>query len=306
MSRVKHTKRGDTPNTPSLRGLRTRSGGRSNPVLRGDTVVEVIFAITIFCLVAIISITLMNSGISTAQGSLELTMARNEIDAQAEALRFIQNGFLAERELPRENQQYTDLWRRITRDELDCDYDSSVVNCGLAIQPERLADFDLTTCAEAYESPEKSIFENNAFVINTRLVQPSDTDAGLLQDFFNGSSLEPNYGNLINDIIISSRRPNTFISAPLYPRLLFTHHGYGLDSDLLVETDGQGNDQLYRVVASVEGIWVIAVRGGIQDLTTNEPEFFDFYIRTCWYEPGNDYPTAIGTIVRLYNPEVVE
>jgi len=263
---------------------------------RGDTVIEVIFAITIFCLVAIISITLMNSGISTAQGSLELTMARNEIDAQAEALRFIQNSFLAERELPPGNQQYTRLWHRITRDE------------GLAIEPEELADFDLTTCAEAYEpKPDrKTISENNAFVINTRLVQPSDTDAGFIQDFFTGTGTLRTYDNLMNDIIIPARRPNTFTQATLYPRLLFTHHGHGKDSDELVETDESERDQLYRVVAKVEGIWIIAVRGGIQDATTHQPEFFDFYIRTCWYEPGNDYPTSIGTIVRLYNPEVVE
>jgi len=279
---------------------------------RGDTVVEVIFAITIFCLVAIISITLMNSGISTAQGSLELTMARNEIDAQAEALRFIQNGFLAERELPTENQQYTKLWHRITRGEQDCDYDSLNINCGLAIEPEQLADFDITTCAEAYEAPTRSIRDNHAFVINTRLVQPSDTDAEFLQVFFNNTDREQTYKSLVSDIIVSSLddvyHKGAFIAAPLYPRLLFTHHGYGKDSDQLVETDGQGSDQLYRVVAKAEGIWVIAVRGGIRGDGANrgEPEFFDFYIRTCWYEPGNDYPTAIGTIVRLYNPEVVE
>jgi len=282
---------------------------RINHTKRGDTVVEVIFAITIFCLVAIISITLMNSGINTAQGSLELTMARNEIDAQAEALRFIQNSFLAERGLAKENQQYTELWRRITRGEQECDYDY-LASCGLAIEPEQLADFDITTCAEAYEAPTRSIRDNNAFVINTRLVQPSDTDADFIQDFFFGISTEPNYKNLMSNIIISSKERSTaFIPAPIYPRLLFTHHGHSdeFDSDLLVETDEtRTHDQLYRVVASVEGIWVIAVRGGIRDDATKEPEFFDFYIRTCWYEPGNDYPTAIGTIVRLYNPEIIE
>ena len=279
-------------------------------IKRGDTVIEVIFAITIFCLVAIISITLMNSGINTAQGSLELTMARNEIDAQAEALRFIQNSFLAERGLSSEQQQYARLWRRITRDRDDCDY---LYSCGLAINPEQLASFDIETCAEAYDKQnnhDNSIFGNNAFVINTRFLQAydQDFDSSLFDDVFgNNFTGTRDYNSLMDHIIVSTRdtdrrQHEVFAPASLYPRLVFSRNGYGNNdetSDQLVEDEG---NHLYRVVAHAEGIWVIAVRGASSD--SGEPEFFDFYIRTCWYEPGNDYPSAIGTIVRLYNPEV--
>ncbi len=84
----------------------------------------------------------------------------------------------------------------------------------------------------------------------------------------------------------------------------------GSDSDSLTET---GN-RLYRTVAGVEGIWIIAVQsesgGTYIDSATGayafHPEYYDFYIRTCWYKPTQDYPTTIGTIVRLYNPEIME
>ena len=55
----------------------------------GDTLIEVMFSVTVFALVIVVSINLMNGGINTAQKTLEVTMTRNEIDAQAEAIRFI-------------------------------------------------------------------------------------------------------------------------------------------------------------------------------------------------------------------------
>ena len=58
---------------------------------RGDTLIEVMLSISIFAFVAMLTINMMNDGINTAQRTLEAEMARNEIDAQAEALRFIHN-----------------------------------------------------------------------------------------------------------------------------------------------------------------------------------------------------------------------
>ena len=54
---------------------------------RGDTIIEVMFAIAIFGLVAILSISSMNRGVVTAETTLEATTARDELNAQAEALR---------------------------------------------------------------------------------------------------------------------------------------------------------------------------------------------------------------------------
>lgn len=62
---------------------------------KGDTIIEVLFAITIFSLVAVGSMSIMNQGTMTAQRSLEITLVRSEIDAQAEALRFIHESHIA-------------------------------------------------------------------------------------------------------------------------------------------------------------------------------------------------------------------
>jgi type II secretory pathway pseudopilin PulG len=57
---------------------------------RGDTIIEVLLAITVFSMVAVATITIMNQGTNAAQRALEITHVRQEIDAQAEALRAAQ------------------------------------------------------------------------------------------------------------------------------------------------------------------------------------------------------------------------
>lgn len=61
----------------------------------GDTLIEVLFAVTVFSLVAVGSLSIMNQGAQTAQRSLETTLVRQEIDAQAETLRFIHDSYIA-------------------------------------------------------------------------------------------------------------------------------------------------------------------------------------------------------------------
>lgn len=63
-------------------------------VQRGDTIVEVLFAITIFSMVAVAAVALMNSGLAMAQRSLEITTVRQQIDGQAEALRFLHSSYI--------------------------------------------------------------------------------------------------------------------------------------------------------------------------------------------------------------------
>lgn len=62
---------------------------------RGDTLIEVMFAFAIFALVAVSSLTIMNQGVATAQRSLEITLVRAQIDAQAEAIRYIHQAYVS-------------------------------------------------------------------------------------------------------------------------------------------------------------------------------------------------------------------
>lgn len=54
----------------------------------GDTLVEVILAFAIFSFVAVATNAVMNRGVALAEQSLEITLVREQIDAQAELLRY--------------------------------------------------------------------------------------------------------------------------------------------------------------------------------------------------------------------------
>lgn len=63
-------------------------------VKSGDTIVEVLFAITIFSLIAVAAVTLMNRGLALSRQSVEITTVRQQIDGQAESLRFLHNSYV--------------------------------------------------------------------------------------------------------------------------------------------------------------------------------------------------------------------
>ncbi len=63
---------------------------------RGDTIIEVLFATTIFSMIAVGALSIMNQGTALAQRSLEITLAREQIDAQADALRFLNHAYVAD------------------------------------------------------------------------------------------------------------------------------------------------------------------------------------------------------------------
>ena len=63
---------------------------------QGDTIIEVLFAVTVFAMVAVGAMSIMNQGTGTAQRSLEITQVRQQIDAQAEALRFVHQSYVAQ------------------------------------------------------------------------------------------------------------------------------------------------------------------------------------------------------------------
>lgn len=62
---------------------------------RGDTIIEVLFAIAAFSVLMVGSMSLMNKGLAMAQRSLEIELVRNEIDSQADALRFLSASYTA-------------------------------------------------------------------------------------------------------------------------------------------------------------------------------------------------------------------
>jgi len=271
-----------------------------NTARPGDTVIEVTFAILVFSAVAVSAIALMNNSTNTAQASLEITMARTEINSQAEALRFIHNAFTMERGLPLHQQQYVALWRSI--DEISRDNQAEVTA--------RISAYPISTCDAAYNlanptsvrfPDEHNIFQDSAFIINTRNLQVNlgeDTDINTVIIF------SRTRGKPFDAANVDARR---FRPATLFPRIIYTNpHPQAIDPDQDDYSTAYISDQIgYTNIEQAEGIWIIPVASQTTS-SAGMPEFYDFHIRTCWYAPGKLAPSTISTTIRLYNPEYTE
>lgn len=77
---------------------------------RGDTIIEVLFAFTVFSLIAIAGMSLMNQGTALAQRSLEIGLVRQQVDAQADALRYLNRAYAADYG---NRGAATDMWNRV-------------------------------------------------------------------------------------------------------------------------------------------------------------------------------------------------
>lgn len=246
-------------------------------VKKGDTLIEVTLAVGIFSLVAIAVVSVVNGSTTGAQTALETTLAREEIDAQAEALRFIQSSYASS--IGDSDNPYETLWNAITKDS------GNNANVASNISYENPA-----TCSEIYDTDKDnpvSIFSttNRSFVINTRRLG-SSTDV-LVQSF-------PG----------SQANKARFAEASTYPRIIYSATGSTAADEFLLD-NGTSNTVLYRA----EGIYVTAVAGpkttivhSPTNITPDEKAYYDFYIRTCWYGTGDTLPTNISTVIRLYNP----
>ena len=231
-------------------------------LMHGDTMAEVLFAITAYSVVALFTINTMKIGLQQGEASLELSQARIEISAQADALRFIHNSYLAEREYDIEGTNtYETLWNAITSNDVT--------------SAATIPDLAVSKCSTIYGD---NTIKTKAFIINTRHIDPS----------YPATTIIPNSGT------------GKLVETSLYPRVLYgTMENDNSDADYY---DSGSYDSVLRA----EGIWILVRRSSENALGTtadkNIPQYYDFHIYSCWYAPGSNQPSTIGTIVRLYNP----
>lgn len=249
----------------------------------GDTLIEVALAIGIFSMVAIAVVAVVSGSMSSAQSALELTITREEIDAQAEALRFIQTSYIASGDTNfANNTKYAELWHRITE---------------RAKEPtEEILKYNPDSCAELYDRKSDKLDRQGAFVINTRnLGYEINKDIG-------GSTVT------IDEILIKPEQDGDgiFYPATTFPRL--SYRNMSIDDSLLDRDDSLNSRRLRRV----EGIYVVPVRDNhtttIVDKDSIDDDvsaYYDFYIRTCWFATGAKRPSTISTVIRLYNPDAI-
>ena len=69
-------------------------GFNKTPNQKGDTLIEVLFAMTVFSLIVVTGLSLMGQGLAAAQRSLEITTVRQQMDGQVETLRFLHSAYV--------------------------------------------------------------------------------------------------------------------------------------------------------------------------------------------------------------------
>lgn len=257
-------------------------------VRRGDTLIEVLFAITIFSLISISTMVIMNSSTNAIESNLEETIVRAEVDAQADAIRFIHDAYLSEGSYQLQYQssgsisssksQYYALWHGMVDNTLST---GAVQHAG---------NTDCNTYYEDTSTDSISTANRHSFVLNIRnlVVQP-DT---------NGYITNSNLKKVLvraDDVGTATDAP-AFVPASTYSHLVFSESTTNTeDSDSLLSDTS-------TTVARVEGIWVNVYPQEVSG--TKLPEYYDFHVYTCWYGPGRNIASTIGTVLRLYNPDI--
>lgn len=249
---------------------------------RGDTLIEVMIAMAILAVITIVTVTMMNSGLNVAERSLELTTARNELNAQAEALRFIHSSYVSELNLPLCSdlnasskevrcQAFAELWTKIT--ELALHYNDT-----------RAIQLPTTNCQrDIYDNGKKALSDDHAFVINTRLLQASNSIS-------TGVSLDSLVVMTSNGISGLTSKPDVFQMPDLNARILYNNP----DTSLTELSH-------YTNLIAAQGIWVVGVDS--QETGSNgKPLYYDFHIETCWNNAGNNAASSLDAVIRLYNP----
>ena len=155
-------------------------------VKKGDTLIEVTLAVGIFSMIAIAVASLMNNGTTDAQLALETTLTREEIDAQADALRFVHSAYASNKESS--SQPLTALWNEITKNAITEPTDA-------------ITQYAPTTCDEAMPDAVK----DKAFVLNTRNLNQGKNAYKKLENFTPASTyphliFEGDDKNLLGDL----------------------------------------------------------------------------------------------------------
>ena len=242
-------------------------------VKKGDTLIEVMLAIGIFSMIAIAITAVMSSGSTGAQTALETTLAREEIDTQAEAIRFIQTSYAVDKNAAKDI--YAKLWKDIISKP--------------APAKDEILQYNPTSCDSLYNNSNPAY--DYAFIINPRALGTFSDDGSHSAIFRMADSTGPNL---------------VFHQASTYPRLVFGNAITGTSDNSGSLLNNNGNDLLFA-----EGLYVIAVKDDgttdVIDAAGKEKNsgFYDFYIRSCWYGSDADEPTTISTVIRLYDPDAI-
>ena len=225
-------------------------------------------------MVAIAVVAVMTGGTSSTQNALETTLTREEIDTQAEALRFIHASYLADENT--EDKPFTKLWDKIISNAYVPQLDVS--------ENQKYQQYNPSTCQSIYDDGDGGVL-SKAFVINPYKLASSDPSSAYIK-----------YNNSDSD---------KFKQALTYPHLIF-----GEDVTNNTDNSSLASSVNSTDLFQAAGIFVIAVKDPdstrVVGNTGKKATYYDFYIRTCWYSTGSDTPSTISTVIRLYDPKGIK
>lgn len=256
---------------------------------KGDTLIEVALAIGIFSLVAITVVGVVSASLTNAQSAVEVTLTREELDAQAEALRFIHESYISGSQSAVENadNKYEELWTAIVEENL--------TKGSTTPQKNAIKKYNPASCTEVFDDHDKKV------------ITPPDANSTNFKPFVINTR---RLGKVSPSEVIITNSSGKFHTAGTYPRILYTGQTENSALDEQVNFNSDKVDQ-------VQGIYIIAVPGDeenvVQVPTNKEDEikikskvaYYDFYIRSCWMPLNSDRASTISTVVRLYDPAVI-
>ena len=226
-------------------------------------------------MVAIAVVSVISASTTGAQTALEITLTREEIDSQAEAIRFIQESYasaLSSAGYDPDNNIYKGLWDEIGNKAITKGADGTI---NIPDQP--------NTCQDIYENDD--ILEH-AFVVNTRKLGDSNSITEELKEYVEKVIVAAKIGSDPNSI---------FQQTTTYPRLYYD------DDQNLEFAEG-----IYMMaVKDPESTIIAKKKNGVIEVE-KETAYYDLYIRSCWYAAGAETPNTISTIIRIYNPEALQ
>ncbi|MBQ3294250.1 type II secretion system protein [Candidatus Saccharibacteria bacterium] len=295
---------------------------KNHKLRKGDTLIEVMFAVAVFGLAAVGTIALMNRGLASTQNSLETTMARQEIDAQAEALRFLHGAYISEPkkadatpldQVCSNPASYRDLWKCLTTKHVYDSESSTALNKTIVTDED--TDFYTHTtspgqyCDDIFRTNSSTSFSvpSKSFILNPRSLDISDLD-----------TVDDITKTLKKTIVTNDIQTTRLNLAGTYPRLLYGDATSTSDDDNLSDaTIGSGNLINYgdnkKTLEHSEGIWITSVASpsGVQCKVGESgdvefrPDYYDFHIQTCWDSAANNSASTIESTVRLFNPDQI-
>lgn len=111
---------------------------------QGDTIIEIVIAFAVFALAAVSTLVILNKGVATTQRNLEATLVRQQVDSQAELIRYIHDS---------RGAAWATMLSKVTTNPAPISSDSATcptasdVSTGFYVRPTITADPTMTTFA---------------------------------------------------------------------------------------------------------------------------------------------------------------